>query len=308
MSTVVFGHTNPDTDAIASAMVFASFLRKTGVPAEAFCLGQPGPETQFVLKTLKLVAPEPISALPGGSAVALVDHNEASQSIDNLPDLRITHIIDHHKLGGLATSEPLYLRIEPLGCTATILAQLYQESHVQLDSWEAGLLLSAILSDTLSFRSPTTTATDRQIAHDIQSISSINELEEYAAKMFQAKSDLGDMPAGQILKLDYKRFEFGGHPYGLGVMETTNPGYAFARKQELIEAMRAERDKGGLDGVFLFVVDILRETNQALVAGPDEEAVLRGAFGAEVVNGVADLGARISRKKQIVPALEAYLS
>ena len=308
MPTAVFGHTNPDTDAIASAMVFASFLRKTGVPAEAFCLGQPGPETQFVLKAMKLTAPEPISALPGGSTVALVDHNEASQSIDNLPDLRITHIIDHHKLGGLTTSEPLYLRIEPLGCTATILARLYQESHIQLDSWEAELLLSAILSDTLGFRSPTTTATDRQIVHDIQSISSINELEDYAAKMFQAKSDLGDMPAEQILKLDYKRFEFGGHPYGLGVMETTNPGYAFARKQELIEAIRAERDRGGLDGVFLFVVDILRETNQALVAGPDEEAVLRGAFGAEAVNGVADLGARISRKKQIVPVLEAYLS
>lgn len=304
--TAVFGHQNPDTDAITSAIVYADFLRRTGVDARAYRLGELNKETRFVLASAGVEAPGLLQSLAAGEAVALVDHNESAQSVPNLAELRVTHVVDHHKLGDLSTNTPFFARFEPLGCTATILAKMHREANLHLEPVTARLLLSAILSDTLHFRSPTTTPEDREVATYLAQIAGLSDLAAYAGEMFAAKSDVADLGADRLLKMDYKVFEFGGRPYGLGVVETTTPAPILARREELLAAMDREKAESGLAGVLLSVVDILRETNHTFVLSATEEKILTEAFGAPIVDGLADLGARISRKKQIVPALEAY--
>lgn len=306
----VFGHLNPDTDAIVSALVYAHLLSWQGIPAQAYRLGDLNLETPFVLRGAGVEAPPPLPALEAGTAVALVDHNESAQSAPNLRDLQVTRVVDHHKLGDLTTMQPGFLRFEPVGCTATLLLKMHREARLSVEQADAWLMLGAILSDTLHFRSPTTTPDDREAVAFLAPIAGVRDVTAYALEMFAAKSDLGDTPAAELLKMDYKVFPFGDvtapQRWGLGVIETTNPGYVFGRQAELLDAMHAARAADGLDGVLLGVVDILNETNRVMIAGEMEAAVMQAVFGAPTVDGVADLGNRISRKKQIVPALEKY--
>ncbi|UBV42703.1 manganese-dependent inorganic pyrophosphatase [Deinococcus taeanensis] len=308
----VFGHLNPDTDAITAALVYAHLLTRQGVQAQAYRLGELNFETAFVLREAGMQAPALLPELPAGTAVALVDHNESAQSAPNLSELNVTRVVDHHKLGDLTTTQPPYLRFEPVGCTGTILLKLHREAGLEVDVLDARLMLSAILSDTLHFRSPTTTADDQDAVAFLAPVAGIEDVETYALAMFAAKSDLGDTPAETLLRMDYKVFPFG-HPgapqqWGIGVIETTNPAYVFGRQAELLRAMDAVKAEDGLNGVLLSVVDILNGTNRTLVLSATEEKVLREAFGASAGEQVADLGARISRKKQIVPALEEYFN
>lgn len=308
----VFGHLNPDTDAISAAMVYANLLTRQGKEAQAYRLGELNFETAYVLRELGLEAPTLISELPAGTQVALVDHNESAQSLPNLAELNVTHVVDHHKLGDLTTANPPYLRFEPVGCTGTILLSLHREAGLSVEPKDAKLMLSAILSDTLHFRSPTTTQQDHDAVEFLAPIAGIEDVTAYALAMFAAKSDLGDTPAETLLRMDYKAFPFGDpvqpQQWGLGVIETTNPGYVFGRQAELLAAMDQLKADEGLSGVLLSVVDILNESNRTLVLGATEAKVLREAFGVETEGQVADLGNRISRKKQIVPTLEKYFA
>lgn len=311
----VFGHTNPDTDAVASALVYARLLTRQGIPAQAYRLGDLNFETPFVLREAGVEAPELLATLEAASPVALVDHNESAQSLPGLHDLVVTRVVDHHKLGDLTTSQPPYLRFEPVGSTATILLKLHREAHLPVERVDARLMLSAILSDTLHFRSPTTTPDDREAVAFLAPIAGVSDVEAYALAMFAAKSDLGDTPAKTLLKMDYKVFPFGDpaqpltlQQWGIGVIETTNPAYVLGRQAELLAAMDQAKAEDGLHGLLLSVVDILHETNVTLVLSATEDKVLREAFGAAPHAGRADLGGRISRKKQLVPALEAYFS
>ncbi|GAA5502808.1 putative manganese-dependent inorganic pyrophosphatase [Deinococcus xinjiangensis] len=308
----VFGHQNPDTDAISAALVYAHLLRRQGLDAQAFRLGELNFETPFVLREVGVDMPPMLPALPAGADVALVDHNESAQSVPNLAELNVKYVVDHHKLGDLNTASPAYLRFEPVGCTGTLLLKLHHEAGLSVEPQEAKLMLSAILSDTLHFRSPTTTQEDRDAVEFLAPIAGVDDVESYALAMFAAKSDLGDTPADTLLKMDYKVFPFGdpAHPqqWGIGVIETTNPAYVLGRQGELLAAMDQAKAEDGLAGVLLSVVDILNETNQTFVLSATEEKVLKEAFGAETHAQLADLGSRISRKKQIVPALEKYFA
>ncbi len=304
----VFGHTNPDTDAITAALVYARFLSRSGVEAQAFRLGSLNFETPFVLKEAGIEAPALLPELPTGSAVALVDHNEIGQSTPQLANLNVTHVVDHHKLGGLSTSQPVYLRFEPVGSTGTILLKLHREAGMLVETVDAKLMLSAILSDTLHFRSPTTTNDDREAVAFLAPIAGITDVNAYALAMFAAKSDLGDTPADSLLKMDYKVFTFAEQQWGLGVLETTNPAYVLGRKAELLEAMANAKSNDNLSGILLSVVDILNETNQTFVLGDAEAKAIEGAFSVTAKDQIADLGSQISRKKQIVPALESYFA
>ncbi|PTA67147.1 manganese-dependent inorganic pyrophosphatase [Deinococcus arcticus] len=308
----VFGHQNPDTDAITAALVYARLLGRQGIDAQAYRLGEPNFETAFVLREAGVDAPPLLETLPAGAQVVLVDHNESAQSLPNLHELTVTRVVDHHKLGDLTTTQPAYLRFEPVGSTGTLLLKLFREAGLSVEPLDARLLLSAILSDTLHFRSPTTTAEDRDAVAFLAPVAGITDVEAYALAMFAAKSDLGDTPAETLLRMDYKVFPFGEptapHQWGLGVIETTNPGYVFGRQSELLAAMDNLKAEDGLSGVLLSVVDILNETNRTLVLSATEEKVLREAFGVETQGHVADLGARISRKKQVVPVLETYFT
>lgn len=308
----VFGHTNPDTDAISAALVYANLLTRQGTEAQAFRLGDLNFETQFVLQQLNLESPPLLPELSAGAAVALVDHNESAQSVENLAELSVKRVVDHHKLGDLTTTNPPYLRFEPVGCTGTILLKLYREANLSVETREAKLMLSAILSDTLHFRSPTTTQEDRDAVDFLAPIAGIRNVEEYALAMFAAKSDLGDTPAETLLRMDYKVFPFGDpvkpQLWGIGVIETTNPGYVFGRQAELLAAMDAVKADDGLSGVLLSVVDILNESNRTFVLSATEEKVLQEAFGVSSEGQVAHLGNRISRKKQLVPTLEKHFA
>ena len=198
----VFGHLNPDTDAVTAALVYANLLKRQGEAATAYRLGDLNFETAFVLREAGVEAPELLSELPAGHAVALVDHNETAQSLPGLKALNVTHVIDHHRLGDLETSQPATLRFEPVGCTATILLWLHLEANLPVEPLDARLLLSAVLSDTLHFRSPTTTSADREAAAFLAPVAGITDVSAYAMSMFAAKSDLGDTPAAALLKMD----------------------------------------------------------------------------------------------------------
>lgn len=306
----VFGHQNPDTDAISAALVYASLLSRQGIAAQAYRLGELNFETQFVLGELGMEAPPLLPALAAGTAVALVDHNESAQSAPNIHELSVVRVVDHHKLGDLTTANPPYLRFEPVGCTGTLLFKLHREGSLSIQPQEAKLMLSAILSDTLHFRSPTTTPEDKDAVEFLAPIAGVQNVEEYALAMFAAKSDLGDTPAETLLQMDYKEFPFGDvaspQLWGIGIIETTNPGYVFGRQGELLAAMEHLKGEKKLAGILLSVVDILNETNRTLVLGSDEALVLKEAFGADTQAQIADLGNRISRKKQLVPTLEKY--
>ncbi|CAF0778662.1 unnamed protein product, partial [Didymodactylos carnosus] len=233
--TAVFGHSNPDTDAIASAIVYATFLNRMGVKAKPYRLADVNNETTFVLHEANVEQPDFVGDLPDGTEVALVDHNESQQSVQNIKKLKITRVVDHHKLGDLTTSSPIFIRMEPVGCTGTILAKLFRENDLDIDKSTARLLVSSILSDTLHFRSTTTSDDDRKLLDYLTPIAEIKDVKDYALKMFEAKSDISNMSPDKILKLDYKIFPFDNEKWAIGVIETTNPKHALDRKQELLD-------------------------------------------------------------------------
>jgi manganese-dependent inorganic pyrophosphatase len=300
----IIGHKNPDTDSVCSAIAYQDFLTKQGVEARAFALGELNNETRLVLEKFKVEMPEIISELPRGSEVVLVDHNEEKQTINNVEEVDIVEVFDHHKVD-FKTDKPISILIKPLGSTCSIIAEKYFEDDVELDKKIAGLLLAAILSDTLFFRSPTTTAVDKELAGNLAKIAEIDDMEALSLEMFNAKSDLGDIEVGDLIKLDYKTFTFKDGDYGIGVMETTNVDYGLDRKNEILNKLVEIKEGDNLKGVYFVVVDILNEKGYALYSGDDEKELFTKLFKAEDQDGVLFVDKLISRKKQIVPVFES---
>jgi manganese-dependent inorganic pyrophosphatase len=323
---LVFGHANPDTDAVTSAMVYASFLNATGTPATAYRIGSTlNPETLYVLthgpSPIALPAVISIADIKPHSKVALVDHNESSQSIEVLhsPELKlqITAVIDHHKIGDLQTSEPIYCRIEPVGCTGTILYSLYKENDVSIPPVEAHLMMSAILSDTLNLVSPTTTSKDKRAVEVLAPICQCKDTSAYALEMFKAKSDVSHISAVDLVKLDYKVFDTVHGSYGIGGVETVDVPSILARAKELsiaLDTVKANSPKP-LAGIFLVVVDVLATKSTAILpatAGIEQQVIAKAYSTAITMSSdgvaLANLGSNVSRKKQLVPLLLASLS
>ncbi|MBP6921164.1 manganese-dependent inorganic pyrophosphatase [Candidatus Gracilibacteria bacterium] len=303
----IIGHKNPDSDAVLSALIAKEYFIAMGMEAEAYRLGDLNKETDFVLKSIGIEAPKIISTLEPGSEVVLVDHNSVNQTIDGIETLRIKYIIDHHRVENLSSDEPIQLRFDPICSTCSILFLMFAEQDLEIPDHVAKMILAGILSDSLAFRSPTTTDEDREIAGYLAEDLGIDDVQAYAKAMFDAKSDLGDMPTRKILELDYKVFTFGGDKkYGYGVMETTSPNYAMSRKGDIIADMQKLKEETGLHAIFFSVVDILAEKNTTFVAGDIESEALRVVFGAETQDMIADLGKRMSRKKELEPLLTAY--
>jgi len=302
----IIGHKNPDTDAIVCALIAQEMFEQMGIEAQAIRLGELNKETEFVLNEFELEAPELKLELEAGSQVCLVDHNESSQSIDNLENYHLEWIIDHHKFS-LNTASPLNIRAEALASTASVLYKMFIENDLEITKDIACLMLAGIISDTLFFRSPTTTDIDKQIAYELNKIAGIKDLEKFSLEMFDAKSDLSEFSAKEILTLDYKVFDFNGKKINIGVMETTNPKFAFEMKDDLLVAMAQEKREHGLDGVLFVVVDILNEKASILLDSNFEKEIALKAFNAqEVEENIFDIGNVVSRKKQMVPTLEKY--
>ncbi|CAF2050274.1 unnamed protein product [Rotaria magnacalcarata] len=304
---VVFGHRNPDTDSVVSALVFADFLRRIKINAKAYRLNDLDNETKFVLKTAGIEQPDVLpDNLPNGTKVALIDHNESQQSMENLKNMRVTYVIDHHKLGDLTTPEPVFLLFEPVGCAATLITKLYIDNQLDITQQIAMLIVSAIISDTLHFRLPTTTDKDRSIVNYLLPITKIDNVTMYANQMFEANSDLSGLSLQQILQVGFKIFLFNDQQWGVSLLYTIYPNRILESKEGLLQEMVDEKKKSNLTGILFSVVDIFKGQNYMFIIGEPERTVVREAFKANTERQVADLGSRMSRKKDIIPCLEAY--
>ena len=303
----IIGHKNPDTDTICSAIGHQAFLNARDVESEALSLGKINNETKFVLDYFEVAAPREVAQLPHNAEIILVDHNEEGQSIDNLNDLDIVEIIDHHKVR-IQTDKPIRIHIEPLGSSCSIIAKKFFTKNIEIPSKIAGVLLAGIISDTLYFRSPTTTKKDKELVTKLNEIVRIEDLEAFSMKMFNAKSDVKDIETKDLIKLDYKSFEFGGEKYGLGVMETTNKDFGLERRNEIAENLVQIKKTDNLKGAFFFIVDILKKKSYTICSGLTEKELLAEMFDAKEDEGILILDNIVSRKKEIVPVFEKHLS
>ncbi|TFD98401.1 manganese-dependent inorganic pyrophosphatase [Jeotgalibacillus sp. R-1-5s-1] len=299
---LVFGHKNPDTDTITSAIAYAYLKQQLGMDAEAVRLGEINGETAYALETFKTEQPRLISkASEETGQVILVDHNERQQSVEDINDVQVLEVIDHHRIANFETSDPVYFRAEPVGCTATILLKLYKENGVEIPKEIAGLMLSAIISDSLLFKSPTCTEQDRKAAEELQSIAGVNT-EEYGLEMLKAGADLSGKTADELVSLDAKVFEMGGHDVEIAQVNAIDPNDILSRQAEIEEAMdRAVVDKN-LSLSIVAVTDILNSDSTIIVRGAHASKAEK-AFNVTLSNGTALLAGVVSRKKQIVPVL-----
>ncbi len=304
MTTLVFGHKSPDTDSTGSPIIWAWYLNQIkGEAAEAVLLGEPNTEAKFMLERWGLTMPRVLGQLGDDDAVVIVDTNNPAELPDNINNADIRQIIDHHKLvGGLETKGPIDIRIEPLACTATIMWKMIGKDMAQMPEGVKGAMLSCILSDTLEFRSPTTTQEDKAIAYDLAKDLGV-DISAYAAEMFAAKSDVSAFSEAELLRMDSKEYEVGGKQFRVSVLETTSPAQVLDRKDALMAAMSGVADEDGADQVLLFVVDILNEEATLLVPNDLVKSVAEKSFDAAVSGDTVVLPGIMSRKKQIIPNL-----
>ena len=300
----VFGHKSPDTDSTGSPIIWAWYLSETqGIPAQANLLGEPNNEALFMLQHWQLDKPEIISEVAPGAPVVIVDTNNPAELPDAINQADIRAVIDHHKLvGGLETKAPIDITIRPLACTATIMHDLMGADAAKMPRAVKGAMLSCILSDTLAFRSPTTTDHDRALAEALAEELSV-DLSEYAAQMFAAKSDVSAFSDVELLRMDSKSFPVGDQTFRVSVLETTAPHVVLARKAALMAAMGPVALEDNVDQVLLFVVDILAEEATLLVPNEAVKSIAEKSFDVCVDGDSVVLPGVMSRKKQIVPQL-----
>ena len=300
----VFGHKSPDTDSTGSPIIWAWYLSEIqGIPAQANLLGEPNNEALFMLQHWQLDKPEIISEVAPGAPVVIVDTNNPAELPDVINQADIRAVIDHHKLvGGLETKAPIDITIRPLACTATIMHDLMGADAAKMPRAVKGAMLSCILSDTLAFRSPTTTDHDRALAEALAEELSVN-LSEYAAQMFAAKSDVSAFSDVELLRMDSKSFPVGDQTFRVSVLETTAPHVVLARKAALMAAMGPVALEDNVDQVLLFVVDILAEEATLLVPNEAVKSIAEKSFDVYVDGDSVVLPGVMSRKKQIVPQL-----
>jgi manganese-dependent inorganic pyrophosphatase len=300
----VFGHKSPDTDSTGSPLIWAWYLNEVkAIPARAVLLGMPNTEAAFVLKRWGLETPEIITDVEPGAPVVIVDTNNPAELPAGIAKADIRAIIDHHKLaGGIETAAPIEVTIRPLACTATVMHDLMGTDAQRMPDRIKCLMLSCILSDTLEFRSPTTTDHDRAVALKLAQELGIS-IPDYAAEMFAAKSDVSHLSDADLLRMDSKSYRLGGRELCISVLETTAPKAILDRKEGLKQAMGDVAREKGADQVLLFVVDILREEATLLVPNETVQSIAEASFGAKVTGDAVVLPGVMSRKKQIIPAL-----
>lgn len=297
----VTGHKNPDTDSICSALSYAALKQAQGVEAVAVRLGEVNKETQYALDYFQVEAPELIASVEEKQAIMLVDHNEPAQSVDGLDKAELLEIVDHHRLGGLNTANPIFVHIEPVGCTATIITKMFDCQKVALPKKIAGLLLSAIVSDTVLFKSPTCTEQDKAAAEKLAVIAGVN-LKEYGMAMLKAGADLGDLTPAQIAKTDSKPFSFGKYKAIVAQISVMDTADILAKKAELVAAMQELCQNEGYDMSLLMVTDIMEESTELVFVGEPKQ-LIADAFGKDASGDSIYLPGVMSRKKQIVPQL-----
>ncbi|ATY30363.1 manganese-dependent inorganic pyrophosphatase [Bacillus velezensis] len=299
---LIFGHQNPDTDTICSAIAYADLKNKLCFNAEPVRLGQVNGETQYALDYFKQESPRLVeTAANEVNGVILVDHNERQQSIKDIEDVQVLEVIDHHRIANFETAEPLYYRAEPVGCTATILNKMYKENNVKIEKEIAGLMLSAIISDSLLFKSPTCTEQDIAAAKELAEIAGV-DAEEYGLNMLKAGADLSKKTVEELISLDAKEFTLGSKKVEIAQVNTVDIEEVKKRQPELEAALSKVIAEKNLDLFLLVITDILENDSLALAIG-DQASKVEKAFNVTLENNTALLKGVVSRKKQVVPVL-----
>lgn len=303
----VLGHKNPDTDSVCSAISYAYLKNETGLEAEAIRLGEMNNETIFALKEFGFEAPRLVKRVSEEvSQVILVDHNERQQSAEDIDEVQVIEVIDHHRIANFETTDPLFFRAEPVGCTTTILLKLFKENGVEIPANIAGLMLSAIISDSLLFKSPTCTDQDVRAARELADIAGVN-VDAYGLAMLKAGADLSNKTLEDLISLDSKEFEAGNHRFEVAQVNAIDVSEVLGRQRELEELMAQSISGKELD-LFVFVVtDILNNDSEAIVLGRKSD-IIEDAFKSSVINNRVLLPGIVSRKKQIVPVITEALS
>ncbi|ERK51162.1 manganese-dependent inorganic pyrophosphatase [Leptotrichia sp. oral taxon 879] len=300
MSILVFGHKNPDTDTICSAIAYAELKNKLGKDVKAARLGEINEETKYALNYFKVEKPELVENV-AGKEIILVDHNERTQTAEGFEEAKVLELIDHHRISNFNVDEPLYARLEPVGCTATIILKLFKENNLVPSKETAGLMLSAIISDTLLFKSPTCTECDVKAGKELAEIAGVNT-DEYGLEMLKAGTALGDKSEAELLNMDMKIFEIDGAKIGVAQVNTVNESEVLERKEKLLAEIDNIIAKEGLKFFMFAITNILSNNSVALVSG-DGNDIIEKAFGEKVDSNLVTLKGVVSRKKQIIPPL-----
>ena len=302
---LIFGHKNPDTDTIMSAIAMAKLENKKGNNAKAYRLGNINKETKYALDYFKQEEPEVLENVEEGQNVILVDHNEFSQSVDGIEKAKIIRVVDHHKIGDFKTAEPLYYTAMPVGCTATIIYEMYEQEKIEIEPKIAGLMLSAIISDTLLFKSPTCTELDVEVGHKLAEIANV-DLNTYGLEMLKAGTDLSEFSAEGLINIDSKMFSKNDVKVQIAQVNTTSIEDVLNGKADLESAMEKYITKNGEDLFILLITDILENNSQILVAGSRKD-IVESAFEINLEDNMAFLPGVVSRKKQVVPVIDKYM-
>ena len=300
---LIFGHKNPDTDSICSAIVNQILNTKNGWDnTRAVRLGNINKETQYVLDYLKIEAPELIEKVEEGQEVLLVDHNEFNQSVEGIEKAKILGVTDHHRIANFETSEPLYYTAKPYGCTATILFEEFKKFEHKIEQKEAVLMASAIISDTLLLKSPTTTKYDIKALEELEKIANIN-IEEYGLEMLKAGTNLDDFSEEELINLDAKNLEKNGIKYVIAQVNTVSIEDVLKREQKLKEVINKTIEDKGLSLFVFAITDILNSNSEIIVLG-NKSNIIKSAFGKELEDDKVFLEGVVSRKKQLLPNID----
>lgn len=301
---LVFGHQNPDTDAIASSYAFA-YLAKNAykMDAEVVALGEPNEETAFALDYFGVTAPRVVESAKeeGVDTVILTDHNEFQQSLSDISDVTIFGVVDHHRVANFETANPLFMRVEPVGSASSIVYRMYKENNLEVPKEIAGLLLSGLISDTLLLKSPTTHMTDHKVAEELANLAGVN-LEEYGMSLLKAGTNLASKSEAELIDIDAKTFELNGNAVRVAQVNTVDIAEVLERQDAIEAAISDAIVKEGYSDFVLMITDIVNSNSEILALGSNMDKV-EAAFNFKLENNHAFLPGAVSRKKQVVPQL-----
>ena len=298
---IVFVHKNPDTDTICSSILMADLQTKLRGEEVIPCkLGEINEETKYALKYFNVEEPKLIEKVEEGQKVILVDHNEFAQSVEGIENAKIDSVVDHHRINNFQTAEPLFYYAQPVGCTATLLFELYTLNNIEIEPKIAGLMLSAIISDTLLLKSPTTTEKDKKAVEELAKIADIN-YEEYGIEMLKAGTNLDKYTEEELIRLDAKTMEKEDVKYIIAQVNTVSIPDVLKSKEKIEKEIEKEIEAKKLD-LFVFVItDIINSNSSAIVLGERKYAISKTY---EIKDNVAKMPGVVSRKKQVVPLVE----
>ncbi len=302
MATYVFGHTNPDSDSIVGAISLAYLKNQIGEECIPTRQGEISPETKFILEKFGFEVPE-LKTSYAGEDVYIIDYSDLAQAPKDILEANIKGIVDHHKLGDITTSAPLECWIRPIGCSNTVVKEMFDYYDVEIPKNLAGAMMCAILSDTVIFKSPTCTKVDTKAVKELASIAGIEDYKALGMEMFLVKSALEGATARELTTRDYKNFDMGGKKVGIGQLEVVDLSVFDDKKEMLFEDLKALKDENANHTVMLLLTDIIEEGSQLLVVS-DDESLVEEAFGVKLQNSQVWLPKVLSRKKQVVPFLE----